>query len=239
MSAPAGQTRLATLLLVGVTAVWGSTFFLIRDLVETVAAGRLPHGALRHRGHRHVRALPAPDPRAGAPRPAHRGRARAALRVAPRCCRRRACRRRRRRRASSPAPCTSRRVLTAVLLREKVAGDVARSRSATVGLARALAQGFSSAPRGPHAPLGRACTPCISSAAATARARSRSGSRSCRCAPSSCAVPCRCGSRRHRPAERRRAVGVRALMVVFASILALWAQTWAQAHLPATQRRSS
>jgi drug/metabolite transporter (DMT)-like permease len=36
VSAPAGQTRLATLLLVGVTAVWGSTFFLIRDLVDTV-----------------------------------------------------------------------------------------------------------------------------------------------------------------------------------------------------------
>ena len=36
MTAPAGRTRLATLLLVGVTAVWGSTFFLIRDLVETV-----------------------------------------------------------------------------------------------------------------------------------------------------------------------------------------------------------
>ena len=36
MSVPSGRTRLATLLLVGVTAVWGSTFFLIRDLVETV-----------------------------------------------------------------------------------------------------------------------------------------------------------------------------------------------------------
>jgi drug/metabolite transporter (DMT)-like permease len=33
---PAGRTRLATLLLVALTAVWGSTFFLIRDLVETV-----------------------------------------------------------------------------------------------------------------------------------------------------------------------------------------------------------
>ena len=32
---PAGS-RLATLLLVGVTAVWGSTFFLIRDLVQVV-----------------------------------------------------------------------------------------------------------------------------------------------------------------------------------------------------------
>ena len=36
LPAPVMQTRLATLLLVGVTAVWGSTFFLIRDLVETV-----------------------------------------------------------------------------------------------------------------------------------------------------------------------------------------------------------
>ena len=34
-SSPRG-TRLATSLLVGVTAVWGSTFFLIRDLVQTV-----------------------------------------------------------------------------------------------------------------------------------------------------------------------------------------------------------
>jgi drug/metabolite transporter (DMT)-like permease len=33
---PAAQSRLATFLLVSVTAVWGSTFFLIHDLVETV-----------------------------------------------------------------------------------------------------------------------------------------------------------------------------------------------------------
>ncbi|MGO4598792.1 DMT family transporter [Terrabacter sp. 2RAF25] len=33
---PVARTRLATLLLVALTAVWGSTFFLIRDLVETV-----------------------------------------------------------------------------------------------------------------------------------------------------------------------------------------------------------
>src|SRR5918993_513665 len=36
MSAPAGRARLATALLLGVTAGWGSTFFLIRDLVESV-----------------------------------------------------------------------------------------------------------------------------------------------------------------------------------------------------------
>jgi drug/metabolite transporter (DMT)-like permease len=36
VSTPAGHARLATILLVGVTAVWGSTFFLIRDLVATV-----------------------------------------------------------------------------------------------------------------------------------------------------------------------------------------------------------
>ena len=36
MAAPAGRARLATLLLVSVTAVWGSTFFLIHDLVEHV-----------------------------------------------------------------------------------------------------------------------------------------------------------------------------------------------------------
>ena len=39
MTALAGQARharLATLLLVSVTAVWGSTFFLIHDLVEHV-----------------------------------------------------------------------------------------------------------------------------------------------------------------------------------------------------------
>ncbi|KRB44939.1 DMT family transporter [Terrabacter sp. Root181] len=33
---PAARTRLATLLLVALTAVWGSTFFLIRNLLETV-----------------------------------------------------------------------------------------------------------------------------------------------------------------------------------------------------------
>ena len=33
---PAAQSRLATILLVSLTAVWGSTFFLIRDLVEHV-----------------------------------------------------------------------------------------------------------------------------------------------------------------------------------------------------------
>ena len=36
MGVAAGSTRLATVLLVGVTAVWGSTFFLIRDLVVHV-----------------------------------------------------------------------------------------------------------------------------------------------------------------------------------------------------------
>jgi len=36
VTAPAGRARLATLLLVSVTAVWGSTFFLIHDLVEHV-----------------------------------------------------------------------------------------------------------------------------------------------------------------------------------------------------------
>ena len=36
MAAPTGKARLATLLLVSVTAVWGSTFFLIHDLVEHV-----------------------------------------------------------------------------------------------------------------------------------------------------------------------------------------------------------
>jgi drug/metabolite transporter (DMT)-like permease len=36
VTAPAGKARLATLLLVSVTAVWGSTFFLIHDLVEHV-----------------------------------------------------------------------------------------------------------------------------------------------------------------------------------------------------------
>ncbi|MFL6178036.1 MAG: DMT family transporter [Ornithinibacter sp.] len=36
MTAQAGHARLATLLLVCVTAVWGSTFFLIHDLVEHV-----------------------------------------------------------------------------------------------------------------------------------------------------------------------------------------------------------
>ncbi|MGW5238027.1 DMT family transporter [Monashia sp. NPDC004114] len=33
---PAAQSRLATLLLVALTAVWGSTFFLIRDLVDVI-----------------------------------------------------------------------------------------------------------------------------------------------------------------------------------------------------------
>lgn len=33
---PAAQSRLATILLVSLTAVWGSTFFLIRDLIEHV-----------------------------------------------------------------------------------------------------------------------------------------------------------------------------------------------------------
>ncbi len=36
MTEPLRLARVATLLLLLVTAVWGSTFFLIRDLVETV-----------------------------------------------------------------------------------------------------------------------------------------------------------------------------------------------------------
>ena len=35
---PTAQTRLATILLVALTAVWGSTFFLIRDLVQALPA---------------------------------------------------------------------------------------------------------------------------------------------------------------------------------------------------------
>ena len=61
MTAPAGRARLATLLLVSVTAVWGSTFFLIRDLVEHVPPADFLAVRFAHRGRGDVRAVPAAD----------------------------------------------------------------------------------------------------------------------------------------------------------------------------------
>jgi drug/metabolite transporter (DMT)-like permease len=234
----AAQTRLATLLLVALTAVWGSTFFLIHDLVETMPA--VDFLAVRFTiaatimlvaFWRPVRALDRRQLVIGVGLGALYGFAQIAQTQGL---------------ASTPASVSGfitgtyvvlTPVFTALLLREKVAGSTwAAVALATVGLALLSLSGFSIG-------VGEA----ITLLAAVLYALHIVGLG--RYSASEIAVGlsvvqmvviavlCVIGAAQGGivlPSSPGQWASV-LYMVAFASILALWAQTWAQAHLPATR----
>ncbi|WP_404387194.1 DMT family transporter [Humibacillus xanthopallidus] len=232
------QTRLATLLLVALTAVWGSTFFLIHDLVETLPpvdflAVRFTIAAVVMvvAFWRPLRALDQRQVAIGVGLGVLYGLAQIAQTQGL---------------ATTPASVSGfitgtyvvlTPVFTALILREKVAGSTwAAVALATVGLALLSLNGFSIG-------VGEAIT--LLAAALYALHIVGLGRYSASeiavglsvvqmvviavlclvgAAPGGIALP--------------QGTGQWAsvlYMVVFASILALWAQTWAQAHLPATR----
>jgi drug/metabolite transporter (DMT)-like permease len=232
------QTRLATLLLVALTAVWGSTFFLIHDLVETLPpvdflAVRFTIAAVVMvvAFWRPLRALDRRQVSIGMGLGVLYGLAQIAQTQGL---------------ATTPASVSGfitgtyvvlTPVFTALILREKVAGSTwAAVALATVGLAMLSLNGFSIG-------VGEAIT--LLAAALYALHIVGLGRYSASeiavglsvvqmvviavlclvgAVPGGIALP--------------NGVGQWAsvlYMVVFASILALWAQTWAQAHLPATR----
>jgi drug/metabolite transporter (DMT)-like permease len=235
---PTARTRLATLLLVLLTAVWGSTFFLIRDLVEHVPP--LDFLAVRFTiaaaimlvlFWRHVRALTGRQLAAGAGLGVLYGLAQVFQTQGL---------------ASTPASVSGfitgtyvvlTPVLTAVLLRERVAGSTwAAVGLATAGLALLSLNGFSIG-------VGEAVT--LLAAVCYALHIVGLGRYSAHeiaiglsvVQMAVIAVLCTVGALPGGvalPASPGQWASV-LYMVVFASILALWAQTWAQAYLPATR----
>ena len=192
-----GRATLATLLLVGVTAVWGSTFFLIKDVVRArcspadFLAVRFVIAAVRD-----DRGLLASAAGADPPPGARRRRPRRPLRRWPSCCRR----------SASPHTDASvsgfitgtyvvlTPVLTAVLLRERLAAlDLGRGRAGhrrARRCCRCRGSAWASARRDPR--VGGRSTPCTSSAWAAGPPRPRRrGSRRCRwsSSPSSASSP--------------------------------------------------
>jgi drug/metabolite transporter (DMT)-like permease len=234
----AAQTRLATLLLVALTAVWGSTFFLIHDLVETMPAVdflavrfTIAAAIMLVAFWRPVRALDRRQLVVGVGLGALYGFAQIAQTQGL---------------ASTPASVSGfitgtyvvlTPVFTALLLREKVAGSTwAAVALATVGLALLSLSGFSIG-------VGEA----ITLLAAVLYALHIVGLG--RYSASEIAVGlsvvqmvviavlCVIGAAQGGivlPSSPGQWASV-LYMVAFASILALWAQTWAQAHLPATR----
>jgi drug/metabolite transporter (DMT)-like permease len=232
------QARLATLLLIALTAVWGSTFFLIHDLVETLPpvdflAVRFTIAAaiMLVAFWRSVRALDRRQVAIGVGLGALYGLAQIAqtqgLATTP---------------ASVSGFITGTYVVltplfTAVLLREKVAGSTrAAVALATVGLALLSLGGFSVGAGEAITLLGAALY------ALHIVGLSRFSGSDIAVGLSALqvvviAVICLIGAA---PGGITLPNGVGEwvtvlYMVVFASILALWAQTWAQAHLPATR----
>ncbi len=235
---PAARTRLATLLLVALTAVWGSTFFLIRDLLETVPpvdflAVRFSLSAVIMLivFWRPVRALSRRQVLVGVGLGALYGLAQIFQTQGL---------------ATTPASVSGfitgtyvvlTPVFTAVLLRERVAGSTwAAVGLATVGLALLSLNGFSvgfgeaitllaAALYALHiVGLGRYSA----SEIATGRSVVQMVVIALLCVvgavPGGVVLP-------STPAQWASVL----YMVVFASILALWVQTWAQAHMPATR----
>ncbi|WP_020145481.1 DMT family transporter [Terracoccus sp. 273MFTsu3.1] len=235
---PAARTRLATLLLVALTAVWGSTFFLIRDLVETVPpvdflAVRFSLSAVIMLlvFWRPVRALSRRQVLVGVGLGALYGLAQIFQTQGL---------------ATTPASVSGfitgtyvvlTPVFTAVLLRERVAGSTwAAVGLATVGLALLSLNGFSVG-------VGEAIT--LLAAALYALHIVGLGRYSASEIATGLsvvqmvviAVLCVVGALPGGvvlPSGPRQWASV-LYMVVFASILALWVQTWAQAHMPATR----
>ena len=235
---PAARTRLATLLLVALTAVWGSTFFLIRDLVETVPpvdflAVRFSLSAVIMLlvFWRPVRALSRRQVLVGVGLGALYGLAQIFQTQGL---------------ATTPASVSGfitgtyvvlTPVFTAVLLRERVAGSTwAAVGLATVGLALLSLNGFSVG-------VGEAIT--LLAAALYALHIVGLGRYSASEIATGLsvvqmvviAVLCVVGALPGGvvlPSGPGQWASV-LYMVVFASILALWVQTWAQAHMPATR----
>jgi drug/metabolite transporter (DMT)-like permease len=235
---PAARTRLATLLLVALTAVWGSTFFLIRDLVETVP----PVDFLAVRFSlsavimvvvfwRPLRALTRRQVLVGVGLGALYGLAQIFQTQGL---------------ATTPASVSGfitgtyvvlTPVFTAVILRERVAGSTwAAVGLATVGLALLSLNGFSVG-------VGEAIT--LLAAALYALHIVGLGRYSASEIATGLSVVqmvviallCVVGAAPGGivlPASPGQWASV-LYMVVFASILALWVQTWAQAHMPATR----
>jgi len=235
---PAARTRLGTLLLVALTAVWGSTFFLIRDLVETVPpvdflAVRFSLSAVIMLlvFWRPVRALSRRQVLVGVGLGALYGLAQIFQTQGL---------------ATTPASVSGfitgtyvvlTPVFTAVLLRERVAGSTwAAVGLATVGLALLSLNGFSVG-------VGEALT--LLAAALYALHIVGLGRYSASEIATGLsvvqmvviAVLCVVGALPGGvvlPSGPGQWASV-LYMVVFASILALWVQTWAQAHMPATR----
>ena len=235
---PAARTRLATLLLVALTAVWGSTFFLIRDLVETVP----PVDFLAVRFSlsavimvvvfwRPLRALTRRQVLVGVGLGALYGLAQIFQTQGL---------------ATTPASVSGfitgtyvvlTPVFTAVILRERVAGSTwAAVALATVGLALLSLNGFSvgvgeaitllaAALYALHiVGLGRFSASEIATGLSVVQMVVIALLCVVGAAPGGIVLPAS-------PGQWASVL----YMVVFASILALWVQTWAQAHMPATR----
>lgn len=235
---PAAQTRLATILLVALTAVWGSTFFLIRDLVQALPA--VDFLAVRFSISavimlvlfwRPVRALSRREVLVGAGLGALYGLAQIFQTQGL---------------ATTPASVSGfitgsyvvlTPVFTAVILRERVTGSTwAAVGLATCGLALLSLNGLTVG-------VGEAIT--LLAAALYALHIVGLGRHSASGIATGLsvvqmvviAVLCLVGALPGGlvlPSTPRQ-WGTVLYMVVFASILALWVQTWAQAHLPATR----
>jgi drug/metabolite transporter (DMT)-like permease len=235
---PAARTRLATLLLVALTAVWGSTFFLIRDLLETVPpvdflAVRFSLSAVIMLivFWRPVRALSRQQVLVGVGLGALYGLAQIFQTQGL---------------ATTPASVSGfitgtyvvlTPVFTAVLLRERVAGSTwAAVGLATVGLALLSLNGFSvgfgeaitllaAALYALHiVGLGRYSASEIATGLSVVQMVVIALLCVVGAVPGGVVLP-------STPAQWASVL----YMVVFASILALWVQTWAQAHMPATR----
>jgi drug/metabolite transporter (DMT)-like permease len=235
---PAARTRLATLLLVALTAVWGSTFFLIRDLLETVPpvdflAVRFSLSAVIMLivFWRPVRALSRHQVLVGVGLGALYGLAQIFQTQGL---------------ATTPASVSGfitgtyvvlTPVFTAVLLRERVAGSTwAAVGLATVGLALLSLNGFSvgfgeaitllaAALYALHiVGLGRYSASEIATGLSVVQMVVIALLCVVGAVPGGVVLP-------STPAQWASVL----YMVVFASILALWVQTWAQAHMPATR----
>ncbi len=235
---PAARTRLATLLLVVLTAVWGSTFFLIRDLLETIPpvdflAVRFSLSAVIMLivFWRPVRALTRRQVLVGAALGGLYGLAQIFQTQGL---------------ATTPASVSGfitgtyvvlTPVFTAVLLRERVAGSTwAAVGLATVGLALLSLNGFSvgvgeaitllaAALYALHiVGLGRYSASEIATGLSVVQMVVIAVLCAIGAAPGGVVLP-------STPGQWASVL----YMVVFASILALWVQTWAQAHMPATR----
>lgn len=235
---PAARTRLATLLLVALTAVWGSTFFLIRNLLETVPpvdflAVRFSLSAVIMLivFWRPVRALSRQQVLVGVGLGALYGLAQIFQTQGL---------------ATTPASVSGfitgtyvvlTPVFTAVLLRERVAGSTwAAVGLATVGLALLSLNGLSvgvgeaitllaAALYALHiVGLGRYSASEIATGLSVVQMVVIALLCVVGAVPGGVILP-------STPAQWASVL----YMVVFASILALWVQTWAQAHMPATR----